>query len=103
MIDGDHMTAPHQIAFVPLPGNHRFNEGEGVSIEYRALLSIDFKIDFSELGINFSYCRITLRGDELEELFHLIRAHEIDQVHQVGRDAPASDPLPYRVTSMAFD
>lgn len=97
------MTAPYQIAFVPMPGNRRFNEGEGVSIEYRALLSIDFKTDFSELGINFSYCRITLRGDGLRELFHLIRNHEIDEVHQVGRDEPASNPLPYRVTAMGYD
>jgi hypothetical protein len=92
------MTGAYQLAFVPAACNREFNEGAGLSIEYRLLECIEFRSRFRRLDLTFSFCRITLTGDDLRPLFDQIRSHGVDRIDQ----AEPGDDSPGGVSGMTF-
>jgi hypothetical protein len=89
-----------QITFYPLPENTAFNDGFGLSMEYHHLDAVEFTHDFGKVTLQFTYCRITLKGSDLKKLFELVRMHEAVEVFQIQQGDAASDPAVFQVTTM---
>jgi hypothetical protein len=95
-----------QIDFVPRKGNRAFNHGRGKSIEYAHLLDIDYELDYGELVLNFTHCRIIAQGRNLEVLKHLIQSHHADTVREESADpmhAARANPLRFAVTALILE
>ena len=90
-----------QITFYPLPENKAFNDGFGLSMEYHYLEAVEFTHDFGKLTLQFSFCRIALKGSDLKKLFELVRAHEAVEVFQIQPGDTLADPAVFQVTAMS--
>jgi hypothetical protein len=92
-----------QIAFIPRSGNKAFNGGEGLSFEYHYLVKISFRLDYSQLTLFFSDCRIVLEGPSLKPLYDRIRTHHEDLVEEADPMHAMCDPLSHSVTALKLE